>query len=69
MTVKDTRTNFSTLRQHKYPLIESERNSRGTLIGMQKTITLNRIKSLVAIETDYDNLRDTIINAIRRETQ
>ena len=38
-------------------------------VGMQKTITLNCIKSLGAIETDYDNLRDTIINAIRRETQ
>ena len=36
-------------------------------VGMQKTITLNRIKSLGAIETDYDNLRDTIINAIRSE--
>ncbi len=35
-------------------------------VGMQKIITLNRIKSLGAIETDYDNLRDTIINAIRR---
>lgn len=38
-------------------------------VGMQKTITLNRIKTLGAIETDYDNLRDTIINAIRSESE
>ena len=40
-----------------------------TEVGMQKTITLNRIKSLGAIETDYDNLRDPIINAIRSESK
>lgn len=113
MTVEDTRTNFSTHRQHKYPAHSwdmktntyaegltrdsdvyvfclhdhTEQESLNILdlsqwkffvfltrsieagVGMQKTITLNRIKTLGAIETDYDNLRDTIINAIRSESK
>ncbi len=29
--------------------------------GMQKTITLNRLKTLGAVEVNYDDLRDTVI--------
>ena len=32
-------------------------------VGRQKTITLNRIKALGAVETDYYNLRETVIQA------
>lgn len=40
-----------------------------TAAGMQKTITLNRLKSLGANETDYDHLRDTVIQTVRSNNQ
>ena len=40
-----------------------------TAAGMQKTITLNRLKSLGANEMDYDHLRDTVIQTVRSNNQ
>ena len=36
-------------------------------VGEQKTITLNRLKSIGAVETDYNGLRETVINITRSD--
>ena len=38
-------------------------------VGKQKTITLNRIKALGAVETDYSGLRDAVINAAKHNKE
>lgn len=38
-------------------------------VGKQKTITLNRLKSLGAVETDYYTLRETVIQAAQHNKE
>ena len=38
-------------------------------VGSQKTITLNRLKSLGAVETDYYGLRETVIQAAKHNKE